>query len=135
MRSRSARRAAYEARNPPSIVRHLAQAFVGKTSAYTESTQYAVGENGARELVNASMFTNSSGFFKDYDDSRFKQVKRPEEKKNASMQSSDSQIPDNEPEYPHDLRPDSTFSDYRPRGTRSTRLSVRQDGPFREWQR
>lgn len=140
VRSRTARRAAYESRNPPSIVRHLAQAFVGKNSAYTESTQYVVGPGGARNLVDASMFTDSSGFLTDYDAARPKTagdakdrsevVGTAEEQKGeaSSLENLESNLA-----YPRDLRPAGPFCAYRPRGIRSTRISVQEDGK-RGWQ-
>jgi len=144
MRSRTARRIAYESRNPPSIVRHLAQAFVGKNSTYTESTQYTVDEHGATRLIDAAMFSNSSGFLHsvhggpDKTETDEKKVGEtvdssqntpyPDEKKVGETVDSSQNTP-----YPDDLKPSSSFFSYRPRGLRSTRLSMREDGTQREW--
>lgn len=122
VRSRVARRAVYEARNPPSIVRHLAQAFVGKNSAYTKSTQYTVGPNGARKLMNASMFVDNAGFLYDY-----------KEPPSAPKSEEDSREEGPRVAYPRDLRPMAPIGKYRPRGMRSTRLSIREDAK-RKWQ-
>lgn len=121
VRSRVARRAVYEARNPPSLVRHLAQAFVGKDSPYTKSTQYTVDSRGIRKMVNASMFVDSAGFLYDF--------KAPPEVPNDASEASNN-IP--EALYPQDLRPIAPIGKYRPRGTRSTRLSIREDAQ-RKW--
>lgn len=126
MRSRTARRIAYESRNPPSIVRHLAQAFVGKNSTYTESTQYTVDEHGATRLIDAAMFSNSSGFLHSVHGGPDKT--ETDEKKVGETVDSSQDTP-----YPDDLKPSSSFLSYRPRGLRSTRLSMREDGTQREW--
>lgn len=132
VRSRTARRAAYESRNPPSIVRHLAQAFVGKNSAYTESAQYAVGPGGARNLVDASAFTDSSGFLTDYDAAHPPEAAHADAKGGSAVGVHEPSL-DSNLAYPRDLRPAGPFCAYRPRGIRSTRISIQEDGS-RGWQ-